>query len=301
MRMIEIAGVVVKSEECLQGLKPRFLSRLMSEPFTSFRVNWKLRPPKENVGWGGAALAAENSGVKTPGEAQWFIARLKPRASTLSTASTKMRAAERASFAAERSAARFGVSFFLAGLLALAIVVAPAVLRAQDAPQAAQQESQQLAPNATPQDETPAVQLTPAQTARATSLGKRVKCMCGGCDDAAGMCTHSGGAFAGPCDTAKAELKEIDARVARGDSDDLILQSFVQEYGPTVLIEPPKSGFNWLAWIMPVVFPLVALLLVWQVVRKWHRRAALAPASGPPLSMELMERARREADKESDE
>jgi len=67
------------------------------------------------------------------------------------------------------------------------------------------------------------------------------------------------------------------------------------------LIEPPKAGFDWLAWIMPVVFPFVALLLVWQVVRKWHRRAALAPASGPPLSAELMERARREAGRESDE
>jgi cytochrome c-type biogenesis protein CcmH len=184
---------------------------------------------------------------------------------------------------------------------ALLPLFALAAARAQQAPQPAQQESQQLAPNATPPDQTPAVQLTPSQAARAKSLGKRVKCMCGGCDDAAGMCTHSGGAFAGPCDTAKAELKEIDQRVARGDSDDLILQSFVQEYGPTVLIEPPKAGFDWLAWIMPIAFPIVAVLLVLLVVRRWHQRAALAPASGPPLSPELMERARREADKESDE
>ena len=195
-----------------------------------------------------------------------------------------------------------GAIFALMFLAALVIFLVPAALLAQDsATPTAQQESQQLAPNAAPPDATATVQLTPEQAARAKSLGKRVKCMCGGCDDAAGMCTHSGGAFAGPCDTAKAELKEIDQRVARGDSDDLILQSFVQEYGPTVLIEPPKAGFDWLAWIMPVVFPFVALLLVWQVVRKWHRRAALAPASGPPLSAELMERARREAGKESDE
>ncbi|MGA8870513.1 MAG: cytochrome c-type biogenesis protein CcmH [Candidatus Acidiferrales bacterium] len=189
------------------------------------------------------------------------------------------------------------LSFVLSAALALGL--AP-TLRAQDS-QAGQQDSQRLAPNAAPPDAQTAIQLTPEQVARAKSLGKRVKCMCGGCDDAAGLCTHSGGAFAGPCDTAKAELKEIDQRVARGDSDSLILQSFVQEYGPTVLIEPPKAGFDWLAWIMPVLFPFVALLLVWQVVRKWHRRAALAPASGPPLSAEMMDRARREADKESDE
>jgi cytochrome c-type biogenesis protein CcmH len=191
------------------------------------------------------------------------------------------------------------LTFGFALSAAFGLIVA-STARAQGT-QAAQQESQQLAPNAAPPDTQLAVQLNSEQTARAKSLGKRIKCMCGGCDDAAGMCTHSGGAFAGPCDTAKAELKEIDARVARGDSDSLILQSFVQEYGPTVLLEPPKAGFDWLAWIMPVAFPVVALLLVVLVVWRWHQRAALAPASGPPLSAEMMERARREADKESDE
>jgi cytochrome c-type biogenesis protein CcmH/NrfF len=141
----------------------------------------------------------------------------------------------------------------------------------------------------------PAPVLNAQQTARAQALGKRVKCMCGGCDDAAGLCTHSGGDFAGPCDTAKAELKEVDDRVARGESDDLILQDFVQEYGPTVLIEPPKRGFSWLAWIMPVAFPIVAVLLVWGVVQRWRERAALAPAGGPPIDPNLLARAHRES------
>jgi cytochrome c-type biogenesis protein CcmH/NrfF len=134
---------------------------------------------------------------------------------------------------------------------------------------------------------------------RANALSRRIRCMCGGCNDTVGTCNHSGGAFAGPCDTAKAELKEINERIARGDSDDLIMQSFVQEYGPTVLVEPPKHGFNWLAWIMPVIVPIVALFLVWHMVRRWHRRAILAPASGPAISPDLLARARSEAGKES--
>jgi len=89
-------------------------------------------------------------------------------------------------------------------------------------------------------------------------------------------------------------LKEIDLRVSRGESDDLILQDFVQEYGPTVLISPPAKGFNWFVWVMPVVLPILALLLIWEVVRRW-RRAAIAPASGPAISDELLARARREA------
>jgi cytochrome c-type biogenesis protein CcmH len=145
------------------------------------------------------------------------------------------------------------------------------------------------------QTDAPAPVLNAQQAARGQALGKRMKCMCGGCDDAAGMCTHSGGSFAGPCDTAKAELKEVDARVARGESDDLISQDFVQEYGPTVLVEPPKRGFSWLAWIMPVAFPIIAVLLVWGVVQRWRERAALTLAGGPPIDPELLARAHRES------
>lgn len=141
----------------------------------------------------------------------------------------------------------------------------------------------------------PAAGLTSAQAARAEDLGKRMKCMCGGCDDAAGMCTHSGGNFAGPCDTAKAELKEISDDVAKGLSDDQIEQAFVQEYGPTVLIEPPKKGFDLLAWALPVALPIFAVLLVWGLVTRWRERSALAPAGGPPVDPNLLARAHRES------
>src|SRR5579863_6085143 len=137
--------------------------------------------------------------------------------------------------------------------------------------------------------------------ARAKALSKKVMCMCGGCNDTAGTCNHTGGAFSGPCDTAKAMQKEVAQRVDRGDSDDLILQSFVQEYGPTVLPDPPKKGFTWLVWIAPIVAPLMALYLIWEVVRRWRRRQILAPAGGPPISADLLDRARREADRQTHE
>jgi cytochrome c-type biogenesis protein CcmH len=136
---------------------------------------------------------------------------------------------------------------------------------------------------------------------RAKSLSKKVMCMCGGCNDTAGTCNHTGGAFSGPCDTAKAMQKEVNERVNRGDSDDLILQSFVQEYGPTVLPDPPKKGFTWLVWIAPIVAPLMALYLIWEVARRWRRRQILAPAGGPLISADLLDRARHEADQETRE
>jgi cytochrome c-type biogenesis protein CcmH len=96
-------------------------------------------------------------------------------------------------------------------------------------------------------------------------------------------------------------IREVDERVARNESDDLTLQGFVQEYGPTVLAEPPAKGFNRVAWIMPVVFPLVSLYLLWEVVRRWRRRSPVATAGGPNVSDEFLARARNEAGKESDE
>ncbi len=49
--------------------------------------------------------------------------------------------------------------------------------------------------------------------------------------DTAGTCSHPGAAFSGPCEVAKAMLKEMDQRMSQGESNSAILQSFVQEYG----------------------------------------------------------------------
>ena len=131
------------------------------------------------------------------------------------------------------------------------------------------------------------------QTDHAKALGQKLLCTCG-CNQGLVACNHVG------CTTSHAMLKELDERVARGDSDNLILQSFVQEYGPTVLAEPPAKGFNWAAWVIPVLVPLLALYLVWEMIRRWRKRAALAPAGGPNISAELLDRARQESEKQSD-
>jgi len=96
-------------------------------------------------------------------------------------------------------------------------------------------------------------------------------------------------------------LKELDDRVARNEPDDLTIQAFVQEYGPTVLAAPPTTGFNRAAWIMPIVVPLIALYLFFELVRRWRQRGAITTASWPAVSAELLVRAQREADKEDDE
>lgn len=133
-------------------------------------------------------------------------------------------------------------------------------------------------------------------TPRSKALSLKLMCVCG-CNQILGQCNHIG------CSYSYSMLKELDDRNRNhpDDPDDLTLQAFVQEYGPTVLAEPPTKGFSRAAWLMPVVVPLVSLYLLWEVVRRWRQRAAIATASGPNISPELLARAHRESIRESGE
>jgi cytochrome c-type biogenesis protein CcmH len=135
--------------------------------------------------------------------------------------------------------------------------------------------------------------LSAQQTDRAKRLGGKLICMCN-CNQILTACNHVG------CTVSTTMLKELDQRVARNDSDDLTLQSFVQEYGEKVLAEPPSKGFNSLAWYIPGIAFVLGLGLVTLVISSWRRRIAVAPA-GPQVSPELLARARQQADQETEE
>jgi cytochrome c-type biogenesis CcmH protein len=137
-------------------------------------------------------------------------------------------------------------------------------------------------------------------------LGMKVKCMCGGCNDSAGGCYHVGGAFSGPCDTALGMLKKIDERIAQGNSDDLIVQSFVQEYGQAVLTEPPHSGFGRVAWWIPALALIGGFALVLTVISRWRKHIGPEPVlagagTAPAISTELLDRARARAARDTED
>jgi len=137
---------------------------------------------------------------------------------------------------------------------------------------------------------------------RAKQVGMKIKCMCRGCDMAAGICSHPGGAFSGPCETAKAMLKEVDQHIAKGETDEQILQAFVQEFGTKVYAEPPKSGFSLVAWALPSIYLFLGTGVVIFVIARWRKRSVEqdAPAGGAPgISSELLERARAQASRET--
>src|SRR5207248_4523125 len=94
------------------------------------------------------------------------------------------------------------------------------------------------------------------QSDRTHQIGSKIKCMCNGCDKAAGKCYHVGGAYSGPCDTAKTMLKEIDAHIATGMNNQQVLDAMIKQYGPLAYVEPPKTGFGLVAWLMPILYLL---------------------------------------------
>lgn len=55
------------------------------------------------------------------------------------------------------------------------------------------------------------------------------------------------------CDQMK---DEIAIKLGAGENLESIKQYFVNQYGPQVLGEPPREGFNLLAWILPIVVML---------------------------------------------
>src|ERR1700719_1541365 len=130
---------------------------------------------------------------------------------------------------------------------------------------------------------------------RAKQVGGKFMCMCS-CNQVLTECNHVG------CTTSAGMLKELSVALTRGDSEDAITQMFVQEFGTKVYAEPPKSGFSLVAWVLPSVYLFVRTGLVVFVISMWRKRPAIqaAPAGGVPgISAELLERARAQASRET--
>jgi cytochrome c-type biogenesis protein CcmH len=90
--------------------------------------------------------------------------------------------------------------------------------------------------------------------------------ICGcGCNQILLECNHVG------CPLSDGMRNELTAAIQRGDSDSLILQAFVQKYGPTILAAPTYAGFDRVAWITPFAVLLLAFAVAVAIIRSWKR------------------------------
>ena len=72
----------------------------------------------------------------------------------------------------------------------------------------------------------------------------------------------------------------IRQQLSEGWSEDRIKQYFVEQYGARVLAEPPRTGLNWLAYVLPPLAILAGAFLLLRAMRAWTkaRPAETAPA-----------------------
>lgn len=102
------------------------------------------------------------------------------------------------------------------------------------------------------------------------------------------------------------QMKEVIAlKLADGEDVESIKQYFVEQYGPQVLGEPPREGFNWLAWVLPFVALLLGGVFLWRqlgkMIRPAEESAAAEQTTPTSLASEAQEASESEYDRKLDE
>jgi len=66
---------------------------------------------------------------------------------------------------------------------------------------------------------------------------------------------------------------EVKDQLRQGRTEKEIMSFFTERYGPWILREPPKSGANLIAWLVPMVVLLAGPILLWLLV--WRKRQTI--------------------------
>ena len=122
--------------------------------------------------------------------------------------------------------------------------------------------------------QTPTQLLTPA----IRRVGDKLSCLCGSCKNTVATCQML------ECHYSHPSRMQISQMQAAGDSDEIIVASFVKKSGIQALAVPPAEGFSLMAWIMPVFVILLGLTMIWLFVKRF--RKPLVPAEIEPAALD---------------
>ncbi len=82
----------------------------------------------------------------------------------------------------------------------------------------------------------------------------------------------------------------IRARIAAGDSKSEIKGKLVEQFGPTVLAVPPRAGFDWVAWLLPLAGLAAGAVAVGALAWRWSRTRSADASADEPLDPALERR-----------
>jgi cytochrome c-type biogenesis protein CcmH len=122
----------------------------------------------------------------------------------------------------------------------------------------------------------------PLSNERVRRLGDMLQCKCG-CYASITGCNMINCHFSDPV---RVQLLQL---VEQGKSDDQIFAEMVRVYGKEIMMKPPAEGFYLLSWVMPFAGLAAGLGLIYLLLQRWKRRAAVAagPAGEALESAEL--------------
>ncbi len=141
--------------------------------------------------------------------------------------------------------------------------------------------------------------LLSASPARADSptvsdISKQLICQCG-CNMVLLNCSHA------ECMVRDAMTTLIGQKIAEGQSEEEIIQSFVAQYGEQVLASPPKRGLNLVAWVLPFAAILGGGGVIYIALRAWVRRGRQSQTSAVAEAEEGEEEYQRQLEQELEE
>jgi len=141
-----------------------------------------------------------------------------------------------------------------ASMLLLAVVLWPAAVLAQDA----------------------------APRVRFTALEEQVRgevmCTCG-CRRSLTFCGMAN------CHGEAEQMARLREYISQGKSHNQVIAAFVNDMGAEILMSPPDSGFNRLAWLLPYVLGAAGLVTIVMTARRWSR-PAIAGAGGADATLD---------------
>ena len=78
-----------------------------------------------------------------------------------------------------------------------------------------------------------------------------------------------------------AQMRDIvREKLAEGWTDEEIRDFFVERYGPSVLLEPPREGLNLVAWLLPLAVVIGAAAALFLALRAMTRGTRSGPEAG---------------------